>query len=55
MTDKNHQDNINQFLNEEKLDFINNKPDRGIYIIDIGNLPVGKAEEYIKKLKEKII
>ena len=31
----------------------NHKPDRRIFKIDVGNLPIGKAEEYIKSIKEK--
>ena len=48
------QDDINQFSEEEKLDFIlNKKPDRTVFTIDVGNLPKGKAEDYIKKIIEK--
>jgi hypothetical protein len=27
-----------------------NKPDRAVFTIDVGNLPKGKAEDYIKKI-----
>lgn len=46
-------DDAKQFSDEEKLDFVLKSPNRGVFRIDVGNLPKGKAEDYIKKIMEE--
>jgi hypothetical protein len=46
-------DDANQFSEEEKLDFVLKSPTRRVFHIDVGNLPKGKAEDYIKKIMEE--
>lgn len=47
-------DDFDQFSEEEKLDFLLKFPaNRELVHIDVGNLPKGKAEDYIKKIMEE--
>lgn len=45
-----------KYLSEkEKIDLIlNTKPDRAVYHIDVGVLPLNEASEVIEKFKRKI-
>jgi hypothetical protein len=48
------QDDFRQFSEDESLIMkVNQKPDRSIHIIDVGNASKEAAEEAIQKLREK--
>lgn len=48
------QDDAKQFSEEEKLDFILTYPTRGVFHIDVGNLPKGKAEDLLRRIRKNI-